>query len=436
MKLHLWLCLFLFISLPGIWSQENSGDELLEMDLDDLFNEEFSDEDTLFEEDTVQFEAEQEKADREGDNQLLQELLTQTGFTFTASYAIAAGWAPGWDDYPWESTDGYTNVIGVDLTSDYSLDIQATPNLRVYQSFSLDFPDYNLILDTYWAEYNLQNHAWFKMGQYIDSWTLSPNYAYANLLARLPDSGAGGDAYSFKGTLPVSVGSLQILALTRGGWVEGSNVENMTLEDLAYGGRYNLAIPNMDMNFQALYHADMPIRVSTSLKSTLFHRTELYVEGLMAWDYDSDDNTEPVFSGSIGFYEDFFNEKFKINGEYFYNGEVYISSYQDNEGTWIDDEESPYIKGHNLALNLYYNTGWHSMSLFSKLLWNVDEETAKWLPGMRFKPLDDLGVYLAFPMALGDRGGTYYTSNYDDDNRPFSVTLAVTLSGSYKIARY
>jgi len=58
------------------------------------------------------------------------------------------------------------------------------------------------------------------------------------------------------------------------------------------------------------------------------------------------------------------------------------------------------------------------------------------MPGLSYKCQDDIKLYLAVPVALGDSDGTYYSSNYDEDNRPFDITFALTLDGNYKFVRY
>jgi len=74
------------------------------------------------------------------------------------------------------------------------------------------------------------------------------------------------------------------------------------------------------------------------------HRpTELYAEGLIS--VDSETLGDPLYSGSIGFADDFFDDKLSINAEYFYNGERY--TYYTEEDDELIEEESPYVYGHN-----------------------------------------------------------------------------------------
>ncbi len=419
-------------------SSDNTMDDISLDSIDDLFNEVPDDEESS---DDSSSGEEQDSSDSdevlESPQDLLNELTSQTGGSLTVNYAFAAGYAPGWSETPWYWEDQdqvFTNVIGADLTSDFIFDFQLSPQLRAYQSVSIDFPGYTFDLDSFWAEYNLENRAFFKLGHYAESWGLGGNYAFTNLLSRLPENGGGGDAYTFRTNLPMGVGGLQLLTMARSGWVDGGNVENMEAGDLGYGVKYNYAHPLADMNLGVFYHDLMPLRAIFTAKSTLFDSTEVFLQGLAAFP-NQQDTEDSVYSGSIGLADDFFREKLTVNLEYFYNGEVYSKVVETDSG-WTEDETSPFIKGHNGAFNLYYNTGIRNLNLFSRLLYNFDENTGKWAPGFHFKPYDDLSVYLSVPMAIGDRDGTYYTSNYDEKNRPFSITLAVTLSGSQKFAQY
>jgi len=428
--------LFVFNSFFILAAQEAESFDDIDMDsIDDLFAEEVELEST--DSDTSTSDTSTSLSEQDETIDLLAELTTKTGGSFTASYAFAAGFAPGWSEAPWywdDEEEVRTNIIGADLTSSFALDFQLSPQLRAYQSFSCNFPDYTISLGSFWAEYNFSNLAWFKLGQYSESWGLGGNYGYANILSRLPESGSSGDAYTLRMNLPFGVGGFQFLTMTRGGWVEGGNIENIEADDLGYGIKYNYAHPLADVNLGLLYQEQMPVRIISTLKSTLFDSTELYLQGLVAFPYDEYDS-KTVYSGSVALIDEFFSDKLKVNFEYFYNAEVYTDEVETESG-WTVDESSPYIKGHNFALNLYYNIGFKNLSVFSRMLYNYDDNTGKWAPGFRFKPFDDLSVYLSVPMAIGDRDGTYYTSNYDEKNRPFSVTLAVTLSGSQKFAHY
>ncbi|QEN06983.1 hypothetical protein EXM22_02905 [Oceanispirochaeta crateris] len=418
-----------------LFAQENSDssvplDDVTIESIDDLFNDTSSEVNTSTEENS-------DRSEQPETLSVLDDLKEETGGSLTVKYAFAAGFSPGWSESPWyweNEDETFTKVVGADLTSDFIFDFQLTPRLRAYQSFSIDFPSYEFEIDSFWAEYNLSNMAFFKLGQYAESWGLSGNYNYTNLLSRLPEDGSGGDPYTFRMNLPLGLGGLQLLTMVRSGWGIDGDIENLEAGDLGYGIKYNFAYPSVDVNVGFFYQELMPLRTIVTAKTTLFDSTELFLQGLVSVPNQTD-MEDAVFSGSVGLVDDFLKDKLTVNLEYFYNGEVYTVVEETDSG-WTEDETSPFIKGHNTAFNLYYNTSLRNINLFSRFLYNFSSNTGKWAPGVRFKPYNDLSVYLSVPIVVGDRDGTYYSSNYDEKNRPFSVTLAITLSGSQKFAQY
>ena len=74
--------------------------------------------------------------------------------------------------------------------------------------------------------------------------------------------------------------------------------------------------------------------------------------------------------------------------------------------------------------------------LVAQCLYNYDEKTAQLVPGMRLNPVSNLSIYLGVPMVLGSREGPYYTQNADEKNRPFSIVLAVSFDGSFRLSHY
>jgi hypothetical protein len=120
----------------------------------------------------------------------------------------------------------------------------------------------------FWGEYNLENRAYLKIGRFDLVWGLSPNFAYTNLPARIPEGSAGGEILALKFDVPIGIGGLQLLALTRDGFVKDKNYMNAEADDLGYGMKYNLAVPGVDLNWGCFYHADMRLRGFASLKTT------------------------------------------------------------------------------------------------------------------------------------------------------------------------
>lgn len=417
---------------------EDSATDLIDSDLDSLFDELPEQEESK----DAGLETESKSDGLDSTNEqitsVLEDLATKTGFTFIAKYAFVAGLAPGWDESPWymnRYNPSYSNVVGADIGSDFTFDFQLSPAFRVKQVYRFRFPDFQAEVEEFWGTYNLLDAVYFKMGKLKVKWGLGRNYNYTNLTTRVPvdlDT-AAGETYAFQANKPIGIGGLEFLTLVRSGFVE-SGVENITASDMAYGFKYNYASQLVDLNWGTLYHSDMDLRSFVSLESTFNNRVEVYAEGLISVDQNSFDDID--YSASFGFYDDFFNKRLSINAEYYYNGEEDITYVDEDQGL-IEVEVSPYIFGHNMALNLGFKPlKSSSLRFFFQGMYNANENTGKLLPGFRVKPLDSVSLYLAVPIAVGDRNGTYYTSNYDDDNRPFSITMAVRLDGQFKMSKY
>jgi hypothetical protein len=261
---------------------------------------------------------------------------------------------------------------------------------------------------------------------YETAWGISPNYPYTNLPARLPaDANDSSDSYLAKVDIPIGIGGLQLLALTRYNIASSSSP---SFDEFAYGLKYNLAFEKADIDMGTFFYKDMPLRFFVSLKTTL-NNTEVYTEALAATPYETWDTVE--LSGSAGFLQDFFKGKLTLNGEVFYNGE-------DNAKWWRvrtslqDEEVSPFVEGLNTAVNVIFRPGIIGMRIFCQLLYGIEEETAQLVPGISIKPGDLITATLTVPMALGSREGKYYDHNADTANRPFSIMLGITFSGSLK----
>jgi hypothetical protein len=207
-----------------------------------------------------------------------------------------------------------------------------------------------------------------------------------------------------------------------------ANAASPAFDEIAYGIKYNLAFPGADIDMGAFYFHEMPLRFFVSVKTTLGN-TEVYTEALAATPYETWETLK--LSGSAGFVQDFFRGKFTVNGEVFYNGE--------SDGEWWrpktdvkDAGTSPFIQGLNTAMNLIYRPGVLGMRIFCQFLYGIEEETAQLVPGISIKPGDLITVTLTVPMALGSPDGTYYRSNADKNNRPFSIMLGISFSGSFR----
>jgi len=419
-----WFAVFLgLLVIMNLSARENAS---LDYNIDSLFDS--TDEDTPEIEDI--------------DEDVLPEatilsLVKKRGITFDASYNFTAGMAPGWKETPWyKKEESKNSIFGqknqvIKMSSSLGLDAQISEAFRVYTSFSFSIPPFSgFTLGNFFFDYNLFNRVFFRGGKYEHAWGISPNFGFTNLLSRVPKDISSGEALTLKVDIPIRIGGIQLITLTR----TAMNGDISSLRELGYGAKYNLALPVIDLDTGVFYQRGMAFRSFLSLKKTI-GKTEVYNEWLAA--IDSIMNPQKFSSAfNLGFFQDFFDKKLSINGELFNNTEDDALWYSPR--TNLKEEEiSPYLKGLNFALNLVYRFGWRwAPRIFAQTRYSVLEESALFIPGFNLTPFQNLVFYFAVPMALGNRDGHYYRNTGDSNNRPFSVVLLLSLSGSVKAGYY
>jgi hypothetical protein len=346
-----------------------------------------------------------------------------------ASYEFSAGFAPGWSEAPWYD-DGkkFSYVLGAKMDALLSMDFQLSENLQVWNSFSFSVPDKTVFaINEFYFDYSLNRIAFFRAGMYEMSWGISPFFPFTNLLARIPEDSSGGQAYIGKVDIPIGIGGLQLLGMTREGFMADSS--SPSFDEIAYGMKYNLAFSGADIDAGVFYQREMPLRFFVSLKTTLGN-TELYTEGLAVTPHETWE--EILLSGNAGFVRDFIRGKLTVSGEVFYNGERKTSWWRTK--TNIKEEEAvEMIEGFNTALGLIFRPGIIGMRIFCQALYSFEEESAQLVPGISIKPGNLVTASLMVPMALGSRSSQgYYRYNADKNNRPFSIMLLITFGGSFR----
>jgi len=367
----------------------------------------------------------------------VNKLVKRRGYTFDASYRLIAGFAPGWYEIPWsknyENNDPYLDHI-IKMQGAFGIDAQISEAFRAKSSISFEIPNFSFILGDFFFDYNFYDTVFFRGGKYNLSWGVSPNYSFTNLLSRVPKKGYSGDSFIFKVDVPIGIGGIQALVLTRVDLMHGVIPE---IPDFGVGGKYNLAFRWADLDMGLYYKEDMPLRSFLSIKTTI-GKTELYNEWLAVIDLQN--SSELSGAVNFGFARDFFDKKLRFAGELFYNAEGNAYWYRP-ETSVKKPEISPFIEGLNLAFNLTWRLGEKGdPRLFIQTLYVPEQNSAQLIPGFRLNPWPNFEFYLAAPMALGSKDGYYYSNTVNNDNKnrplPFSVMLMVTLNGSVQYGHY
>jgi hypothetical protein len=381
-------------------------------------------------------------------NTILDNFINKPGLALFTDYSIVGAYYPGWAFSPWEKdfnvkktepTDPLT--IGAEIRARIGLNIRLSPIFNFWQAVNLSLPGMTFEFTEFYGDYILLDRAFFKIGKYDYGWGFSQaNFRYTDLLARVPNQNPQGNLYLGKVLIPVAffgnnLGDIELLTFTRDGYINTSNPE---FKEFAFGWKLNFRQRWADIDIGTLYFKQMPLRTFLSAKTTLFSSTEVYVESLLSVDHTTWDNI--LFSCSAGFYNDFLNNKIKINGEIFYNGENAVYFFR--QENFLEEKKKiyPFIPGLNLAFNLDYKPGFFWKLRFGiQFRYAVDDGSGQLIPGISMEPAQHFKIYMATPLVVGTRSEnvySYYYANSEKRNRPFSFILAVSLSGSFEFVRY
>jgi len=425
LKKYLITLIIIFLSIPVIHAQEIN---LLDIDKNNL--------DTVFEEEK-QFNI--EKQENEQENSIIKN-VRKRGIEFNASYFFRGAVNPGWDMYPWDfdGDEQFSWALGIEMGSSLSITAQISESFRVISAFTYQIPGFNLALGDFFFDYNLLDKVFLRAGKFEQSWGISPNFSFTNLLSRVaitidplfPHENASGPSYIAKFDIPIGIGGLQLLSLTRFNVAGG---ESPPKEYFGYGGKINLAFNWADFNFGLYYQDFMATRSFLSIK-TVFLNFDIYNEWLLTYNNHTDNSINLSFN--IGLSKAFFNKRFEINAEYYYNGEE-TTFYYRPQSEFRSQDTSPFLRGDNIALNLLYRLdGKINPRLFTRILYG--DESYSLVTGVRVSPLSNMEIYFAIPMVLGNKDSHYYKNSFNilDQHRPFSFVFYISFSGSVKANYY
>jgi hypothetical protein len=358
--------------------------------------------------------------------------LKASGLSVNTSFSFAGAYAPGWNEAPWFWDDFepvFNQPGGAIMEGSLSLAFTISKELKVQTSFTFSYPGLAILIGDFYLDYELKERFFLRAGKYIQNWGYSSNFPFTNLPARTPDATTGGDSYAVRLDVPIGIGGLQLLAMTRTGYI--TRPDRIGYKEIAFGAKYNLAFTWADINLGSYYYVGMPLRFFYSLKTTLnrFFDTEFYTEGLAAVSHQT--WKDPVFSFNAGVINTFFNKKLSINAEVYYNGEADAYWFND-KNIYNETEITRLYGGLNLCLNVIYKPGFADLALFLQALYYPSGDSFQLVPGLRFVPFRHVTVNLAVPMALGSRDGVYYYPNgttIDKYKRPFCVMIGITFDG-------
>ncbi|MCL2265213.1 MAG: hypothetical protein FWC22_04135 [Treponema sp.] len=432
-KLLAFLILFLFPLMFLAAQDENYEIDLIDMPKSDL--------DSIFDEPLVEIsgkETEQNQQEARIQQGSIISDIRRKGIEFGFSYYVQGAVNPGWDVFPWELKDEnkFSWTFGAEIGSLVNINAQISENFRVRSVIKYTIPGLNLTFGDFFFDYNFFDKVFLRAGKYEQTWGVSPNFTFTNLLSRIADDDSvsvKGTSYIVKFDVPIGIGGLQALALTRANLAAAESNKIPYRNFIGFGGKLNLAFNWADFNLGIFIQKYMPVRSFLSVKTNIYD-TDIYNEWLISVNDDGING----FAFNVGFIKTFLNDAMWINGEYLYNGEASIEYYKSKSNFSIQGAIS-FHKGHNFAFNFLYRLGGKiKPNVFTNIIFAhlpSGENSISFIPGVRITPLPDLDVYLALPMVFGDDLG-FFNNMAFLKNKPLSLLLFVNLKGSYNISHY
>ena len=390
----------------------------------------------------------------------LVDIARGSSVSLSGNFSFNVGYTAGYISIPWipggattatatsgsgESSPSFEGVSQSSLTSSQSsmsLNFRIAPVFKVHLAFKYAFPTFKVEIGEFFADYSFKDVVYMRAGRFNINWGVSRYYPFTNLTARLPDSYAdhpliagdeelhNADSYGLRFTMPVGTGGFDLLGFTRNGFMEDPGKPSMN--EVAWGGTYNLAIPAFDITIGGLYMKYNPDRESldsrafASLKTTLFHTVEAYTEAVITLPHeDSGDENELTYGVNVGFLYGFFQQQFQLSGEYYYNTET--------EQLSVKGSEFPLIYGHNIAAGIAYDPKKIKFKVYARVNYNVNENTGIVIPGLSWNPLKFFSLTALVPVIFGDPEGTYMKlqPTINNNNQAAHLVIMAIFSGNF-----
>lgn len=367
----------------------------------------------------------------EDKSNILDDVINATGFTFGSTYSIYTGYSTGIINGTWienqDEDDDIESSPLISMISTFSLDAQISSDFSVYQELNVyyDDADFDVEIQEFFAETILFEEVFLSFGMQDIRWGES-TFNYTNLPNRYYDDFSGStDSYSLKLSVPLGIGGLTLLALTREGFWEDKTVP--ASDEIAYGMKLNYILDlinqKFDINTGVFYYKDLNNRGFISLNTTILKKWDVFTEGLVS--YDSNEKETLDISASIGCSTEFLNGNLGLAGEYFFNGE-------DTE-LEIDDDSFPLFHGHNLALQLSYRLDKINTLISNYLLYNYNNITTSqsglFTPVVIWDITKNFMLSIASPLYFGDYDAGYVLENIDTLKRDFSIVIRLIYHG-------
>ena len=372
---------------------------------------------------------------------VLDDVLEREPFELGANIRLALGYSPGLTELPWLSEPRFHGVPVLDLGIKLSARYTFSRALTVRQRLEVSYPDYQLDVTELAVDYSFKDQLFLSAGLQRLSWGRSPNYPFADLTNRRADKSTGVDESSGKimlrATLPLGIGGLQAVAISKDDYVADPAMP--TAEELGYGLLADIAADRIDLDLGVYYQRDLNTRAFAAANTTLSQSVEVYVEGLVAVDWQNIYATtveQPVvelrpgatkrdnpidLSAAVGVVITLFSSTTDLNLEYFFNGE-------ESENT-VADARWPLFYGHNVAVNILADIPDTPVRLQVKAEHNFFHRSGIVAPAIILETGPNVNLSIGLVGVYGPDGEAYVEFNPDPEGRALYMVASLVFSG-------
>ncbi len=188
---------------------------------------------------------------------VIQDLIEKENFQFSTNVNIFMGYSPGWEYLPWIQDNNedpvFTDSALMGMSSKMTFDAQIGDNFRFLQSYTVAYPDYEPGVSEFFADFDLDDMVYFRIGRQNLTWGISRYYPFTNLPARIPDNFGinnsnsldDNDSFAVKMDIPIGIGGAQGLIYMRNGFFYDPTYPSMN--EIGWGSYYNLALKQADI---------------------------------------------------------------------------------------------------------------------------------------------------------------------------------------------
>ena len=353
-----------------------------------------------------------------------------------AKGGLGFGWLQ-WPD-PNQLSAGLGRGVGIASTASLSFDARPDSNFHASGKLVTSFDPAGITdvhtqgqyawITPYFSElkidYNLQDSAWFTIGQFTTTWGQGRLFVPGNLMS---DSANG---VSFKMTLPTVLAGFSAIAMAQNGFFQNATAPQFS--EVAWGASLDEVLGPLRIGLAGRWRAREGLRGLLSLKTTIWG-TDLLFDGVVASASPStitqnlsanllNPVSVPVSSASAvtmqsltGFFREWGD--FKLYGEWWWNGATVANSGKADNTLGL-----VVALTHQFGIDATLGIQWlHAM---------IDDSGIV-TTGLNFSPFPHVTLAFGAPVVYGAEDSRYVLANTTPGKLRVSLGVMITIDGNF-----